>query len=299
MLRFEQDLFNQNNSQTEVLIDSLRSLYPDFFNVFCTEVISIGPDTTEMFPVYLNEFLNDPVIQSIKSITDSVYPSLDETEGIIYKGINKFGKLFPTDDSVLLISYISGFNQSFVSLPGILAIGLDNYLGAGTVYYEQLGIPLYIREKMEPEYLAADAVRAWIMSEIPVPDNLVTLLDNMLYEGILFYLLKQCLPGKEEHKVFRYSEEQLDWCYKYERQMWEFIIENELLYSSNRLLINRLTKEAPFIKEFGQDSPGKAIAWLGFRIIESYMKKSGKPASDLFNIKDSKEILARSRYRPR
>ena len=80
--------------------------------------------------------------------------------------------------------------------------------------------------------------------------------------------------------------------------MWEYIIENKLLYSPDRILISRMTKEAPFVREFGQESPGRAGSWLGYKIVKAYMKKTNDSPLELINIKDSKEILSNSRYRP-
>lgn len=297
--RFENDLFKFGGAQNPEGFNNLKNQYPDFFPVFCSDIIGIGPDTSQLLPTYLNQFITDPVIISIKETCDSVFPDISELAGQIHSGISRYNRFFLIEDSIQLISYISGFNQSFVSLPGILGIGLDNYLGAETPYYQQLAIPKYIVNTMAPEFLVSDAVRAWIISENPQTSNISSLLDHMVYEGKILFLLHESIPGQDEHIVFRFSKDQLEWCYEYERSMWEFIIENELLYSTDRLLIRRLTKEAPFVKEFGQESPGRAASWLGFRIMSSYLKRTGKTVSDLVQIKDSRTILSESRYRPK
>jgi len=297
--RFEQELFELSTDTEEESLKDLMSKYPRFFPVFCNDIIAIGPDTSRLLREHLNQFLSDPVIISIKEKTDSVYSDMSGYAKNIHDGISGFGRLMLSNDSLKLVSFISGFNQSFVTLPGILGLGLDNYLGSDTEYYQQLGIPKYIRQTMGPEYLRVDAVRAWILSEIPPPSGLNTLLDHMIYEGKILFLLNESLKLKSENTTFRYSEEQLVWCLENEASMWEFIIENEFLYSTNRLLINRLTKEAPFIREFGPESPGRAGSWIGYRIVQSFMKRSGTSAPDLLMIEESKEILSESRYRPK
>lgn len=298
LYRLEQDLFSLTGVQDLSDFDKLKEKYPVFFPLFCSEIIGIGSDTSNLLPNYMNHFLRDPVIISIKEATDSVYPDLLGTAQDIHRGIDRFEKTISRNDTVKLISYISGFNQSFVSLPGILGLGLDNYLGANSEYYQQLAIPKYVRKTMDPEFLAVDAVRAWIMSDVVAPDDIVTLLDHMIHEGKILYLLKESISPKKEYKIFRYSKEQLEFCIENERSMWEFIIENELLYSSDHLLISRMTKEAPFIREFGTESPGRVGSWLGFRIVQRYMKRTGTAASDLILMEDSKTILSESRYRP-
>ncbi len=296
--RLEQDLFALTGAQDLSAFDNLKEKYPDFFPLFCSEIIGIGSDTSNLLPDYMNQFLEDPVILSIKETTDSVYPDLLDIAEDIHLGIDRFENIISRYDTVKLISYISGFNQSFVSLPGILGLGLDNYLGANSEYYQQLAIPKYIRQTMDPEFLVVDAVRAWIMSETTAPEAINSLLDHMIHEGKILYLLKESISPKKEYKIFRYSKEQMEFCIENERSMWEFIIENELLYSSDHLLISRMTKEAPFIREFGTESPGRVGSWLGFRIVQRYMKRTGTTASDLIRLEDSKTILSESKYRP-
>ncbi len=296
--RFDQDLFSLTLAKDHGDLNSLKAKYPLFFPLFCSEIIGIGPDTASGAAEFINQFLTDPVILSVKETTDSVYPDLHDIAENIHMGIDRFGDITSRNDTVKLIFYISGFNQSFVSLPGILAVGLDNYLGSDAIYYQNLAIPKYIRKTMDPEFIVVDAVRAWIMSEIEPSGMINTLLDHMIHEGKILYLLNESFPTKEMNKVFRYSREQLEWCEENERSMWEFIIENELLYSSDRLLISRLTKEAPFIREFGPESPGRAGSWLGFRIVQRFMQKTSISASELIKIEDTKTILSESRYRP-
>jgi len=296
--RFEQDLFNLSGAQSTEDFSILNNDYPDFFPLYCSEIIGVGPDTSLMLPVYLNQFLSDPVIISIKETIDSVFPDLSYPGKQIQQAISRFNKLFSSEDTIQLVSYLSGFNQSFVSLPGILGIGLDNYLGSEITYYQQLAIPKYIRKTMAPEFLAVDAVRAWILSEIPDPKDMSSLLDHMIYEGKLLFLLHESFPGEDEHRIFRFTREQMEWCREYEKSMWEFIVENELLYSTERLLIKRFTKEAPFIKEFGQESPGRGVRWLGFRKVSRYIQKTGKSASEVMQTQDARTILSESRYRP-
>ena len=151
---------------------------------------------------------------------------------------------------------------------------------------------------MSPDFIGIDAVRAWIMSEVVKPNTLINLLDNMIYQGRILYLLRESIPGVKDYMIHRYSEEQLGWCRENEGAMWKYLIENELLYSGDHILISRLTNEAPFVREFGRESPGRAGSWIGFRIVESYMKKTGSRVIDLVKNQDTKTILSESRYRP-
>ena len=80
--------------------------------------------------------------------------------------------------------------------------------------------------------------------------------------------------------------------------MWKYPVENELLYSSDHSLISRLTNEAPFVRAFGRESPGRAGSWIGYRIVDSYMNKTGTKPVELIKNQDTQTILSESRYRP-
>ena len=296
--RFEKDLFVTFGDSDSTYVSNLKNKYHDFFPLFCTDIIRIGPDTARSALVQLRQFKNDPVVKQVSEMADSVYGNFNPYSEKIRAGIKRFGEKTGTTGNIEIITFIGGFNQSFIALPGTLAVGIDNYLGAETGFYKQLAIPRYLRQNMDPEYLAADAVRAWITSELARPGGNSTLLENMIYEGMVLYYLKNSLPRLEEHKIFRYTQQQLEWCEQFEKSMWRYILENELLYSTDRMIISRMTKEGPFVREFGQDSPGRAGSWLGYRIFENYMKKAGKKTNWPLEIEDSRKVLSESRYRP-
>jgi hypothetical protein len=81
--------------------------------------------------------------------------------------------------------------------------------------------------------------------------------------------------------------------------MWTYLIENDLLFSTDNMIIRKLTGEAPFTSYFSNESPGQAAIWLGFRIVESYMKKNREvKLEDLMNNADIQAILDGAKYNP-
>jgi hypothetical protein len=80
-------------------------------------------------------------------------------------------------------------------------------------------------------------------------------------------------------------------------------VENNLLFSSQHQNKQRFVEEAPFSKfytEFDTQTPGRIGQWIGWRIIESYMKAHPeKSLTDLINEQDAQQILRESRYKPK
>lgn len=296
--RFDTDLFSLNPDSLNSQIDLLNMQYPEFLPIFTEHIIGIGQVKDPNTGVYLKQFVKDPVIVDVYSKTAILYEDFSIYAEQIAEGIAEYQKKTDSPANIDIIGFISGFNQSFVAMESALAIGLDNYLGADCQFYRQLSLPTYIINKMSAEFLVADAVRAWIQSDLEGISKPKTVLEHIIFEGKILYAATKVLEKQQKLKVFGYSSDQIAWCKDHEKTMWEYMVQNEMIFSSDALMIQRLSKEAPFTRDFGSDSPPRAGAWIGFRIIEKYMDKNKTGLEELlFKLKAS-EILAKSAYQP-
>ena len=124
-------------------------------------------------------------------------------------------------------------------------------------------------------------------------------LSEIIHNGKLKYFEKCMLPEAEDELIFGFTPEQMKFCRNNESQMWEYLIENDLLFSTDQFIIRKLTGEAPFTSYFTNESPGRAAVWLGFRIVESYMMKNpGIKMEELMNNTDIQGILEKAKYNP-
>ena len=81
--------------------------------------------------------------------------------------------------------------------------------------------------------------------------------------------------------------------------MWQYLLEHDLLFETDQLVIRKLTGEAPFTTYYTNESPGRASVWIGFRIVESYMMKNpGVKIEDLMNNTDVQGLLEKAKYSP-
>ena len=98
-----------------------------------------------------------------------------------------------------------------------------------------------------------------------------------------------------------FTSDEITWCRRNESNMWAYFIENELLYSSDPLIINRFINDGPFTAPFHHDSPARAALWVGWQIIRAYMNQNpdNTPADLLLTKLHAREILSASRYKPR
>lgn len=297
VFRFDRILFNVPPDQ---VVDSIRVHHPDFitfFRAFNEGIIRIGPDTLADYPDQLALFIADTLIsQTYKDIVKAD-PLFEDQFIMVNRALQKLKEMTGRPVPKLL-TYLSGFNQSFTALPGILGMGLDNYLGSGHKVYGNLGIPVYQMNQMNPVNLAPDAVRAWIMSEIPAPEPGSSFLDHLVYQGKILYLVKKLMPKVQDGLIFHFTPDQLAWCRGHEAAIWKYLAEQRVIFSTDRFTIRKFMDEAPFTKDFGNESPGRTGTWIGYRIVSKYLEKNRQGVGFFFTLTNSREILAASDYHP-
>jgi hypothetical protein len=124
-------------------------------------------------------------------------------------------------------------------------------------------------------------------------------MTEIIHEGKLKYFEKCMLPELNDTVLFGFTEDQMKFCRNNERQMWQYLIEYDLLFSTDQFTIRKLTGEAPFTSYFTNESPGRAAVWLGFRIVESYMMKNREISLDaLMDNTEIQGLIERAKYDP-
>lgn len=297
--RFEKDLFALNPSSIEQEIPTLASDYPDFFDLYSAKVIEIGKKTNPAFPEYLKLFITDYINYQVYEKVLEKYPYLEELEDKLTNGFKYYNYYFPEKPVPRMVSCISGFNYGIVTADSIIGICLDNYLGREEVFYTQLGIYNYRKRNMIPEKIPSDLFQIWGSTEFPYYDSINTLVNRMIYEGRNMYFVTKMLPMEPDTLIWGFTPQQLNFSQANEEQMWTYLIENKFLFSQKKFVINKFIQEGPFTKEFTTGSPGRAAIWIGYKIIQSYLKHNPEVSfPELMGYIDYQNILNNSAYNP-
>lgn len=297
--RFEKDLFAIKSDSISVAIPILSNKYGDFFNLFGERIIGIGKPVDAEYSKYLESFITDKMVSETYKKVQQVFPNLDALNVEITDAFKRFHFYFPNSSIPVVYSFVSGFNQSTVLADGLLGIGLDRYLGSDYENYPRLGIPKYSINDMKPSKISSDCMRAWAIGEFPFNDSIDNLVNNMIYEGKLMYFTKKMLPDQPDSLIFGFTPNQMKWCENNEKQIWTYLIENKMLFTTDSFVINKCINDAPFTSGFSQESPGRAVVWLGYRIVEAYLKNNKEISfQSMMMERNYHKILNNSRYRP-
>lgn len=297
---FGMQLFDLEGKDTMQVVRELSEEYPDFFKLFTYRIISIGGIDDEHFPELIKLFLNDSLIEEVKTTTYAEFNDLKWLEKDLQKAFKYYRFHFPDKELPGVYTYVSGFNQSVVTAENIVGISLDKYLGRDCEFYRQLNsTPQYKVINMYKERIPSDVAFAWAITEFEDPNSAVTVLDNMIEKGKMMYLVDAMLPTTADSLKIGYTEQQMEWCEMNEPAMWTYLIEQKMLYSSKRMDIVRYINDAPSTSGFPVESPGRAGVWLGWKIVRQYMKKHPEVSiAELMDMHDYQKILNDSEYDP-
>jgi gliding motility-associated lipoprotein GldB len=299
IVRFEQELKSLGEHPDFDQVNNLRKKYPEFTDLFTSHIIRIGILGEEESMGGIHTFLTDTMITSLYRLVEEKFSDFSKTEKELIQAFKHYSYYFPSKPLPTIYTCISGFNESAFVAEGIIGISLDKYLGAHTAYYPMLGFPRYKQRKMIPVMIPSDVMYVWAMGEFEAGENATTLLDHMVHEGKMLYFMQAMMPSAHDSILIGYTSEQLQWCKKNETQMWTYLIEKEMLYSTKQMDVVRYINDGPQTSGFPAESPGRTGAWLGWQIIRKYMKRN--PEITLANLmanNNYQEILNASAYLP-
>lgn len=299
LIPFYEDLFAIHPDSFANEAEDFKVRYGQYLEAYSMGVIAAGstedPDFVRNMQFFLAYEPNQEVLDSCRL----VFGDTDHLEKELESAFKYFRYYFPQRDVPDVYLHISGFNQSVVVDSSWVSVSVEKYLGRDCIFYEWLSIPVYLRRRMSPEKVVPDVMMALSMTQYAYNDSVDDLLSQMIYEGQLRYFVRHMIPDIADTTLFDYSSQQLDWVRSNEKRMWSTIVEDKHLFSTDRMVLQRFVGKSPFTYYFGQDSPGGTGIFIGYRIVESYMKRHPQTTlEELMAMKDGRLFFQSARYQP-
>lgn len=185
-----------------------------------------------------------------------------------------------------------------------LAIGLQFYLGKDFSIYNDAGYissiaPLYRSRRFAKEFIASDVFKLVIDDLYPDSSNRYPLIERFIEKGKRLYLLNKLLPGANDTLLIGYTGKQLNWCKENERSIYNFFIQQNLLFEVDPALTQNFTTDGPSTQGMPEESPGNIGAYLGWEIVKAYIKKNNSVSPERLMLTSNKKIFDESGYKPR
>ncbi|MBR9917123.1 hypothetical protein GYB29_05445 [bacterium] len=303
--RFEQDLFTCKSPQE---IMALKDKYPVFYNVYTRDIMPLIPE-------FRNPSEEDRAVEFYKYITnidvDSLYKLASRKFGDFEdyrQDLNTLSKYiyhyFPEHKIDSLVTFVATFKYGSIYIQDydMFAVGLDMYMGRDFEVYPLLDpqyYPRYRIERFEEQYIVPNAAKSFLYYKLPRGDH-ETFIDEAVYEGKILYCMDRLLPNTPDSLKIGYAKGMIEWSEANEANIWGYLIENELLFNTDKNdYITKFFNDGPFTAPFGNESPPKAGAWVGWQIVRAYMEKfPEKSLLELLGNKDHQAIFKESGYKP-
>lgn len=228
------------------------------------------------------------------------FPSLDFLQEELKHLFQHIKYTFPEEPAPHAITLVNNvdYQSKTVYADSLLLISIDTYLGNEHPLYE--GIPQYIRQEMDVDYLVGHVLDKFLRKRIG-ENQRRELLEVMIYEGKIQYIKSQLWPHDPPHVMMGYTSEQAQWAQENERYIWQYFIEKELLYETHPSYINRFIEPAPFSKfylELDGESPGKIGVWLGWQMVQAFMDKYPETSLKSLVRMPNQVLFQKSQYKP-
>jgi len=284
----------------------MRTQYGPFFDFYVDHFV-IGPhpagDTIPPEQDAINKFLSDGYVDRLQDSINYHFNDSKDIEQQLTQSFKYYKYYFPGAEIPKIIGVNSAFALgAFTYGKDMLGIGLDLYMGPNNIDYDSAGIYQYLQHKMRREYITRNALEVLYNLNYGGDDMQrgETLIEGMVEKGKKMYFLACLMPDAPDSMIVGYTATQTKWCEDNEYEMWKFLNDKDMLYKNNYMDQKRYLDEGPNTPGMPQGAPGNVGAWIGWQIVNKFMKETDHKISlqNLVVKYDAKAILNKARYRP-
>lgn len=299
-IRYDQLLAEIDTINTASDLIGLEKKYPDFTNIYFLRVIndSYNPDTS--FTRIYNMYRKSPLIRIAQDTLPKLFNDLSKEEREFSDAFARLQTIIPDVQTPEVYTCLTEFGVgAFSTSDTEMGLSLEMYFGAGNKYYNVETWPMFVQRTMNRENMVPNLLKNFIRNSLLPQNEPKTMLDHMIVQGKEVYLLKHMIPEDRDTLIYDYSKAQLEFCKQNEKQMWSYFLSEKLIYSDQYKKIQKYVLPAPNSPGMPAEAPGRSSAYLGGRIIESYVERNkGIDIRKLLANTNSQQILENARYKP-
>jgi hypothetical protein len=296
-------LFSIDTNQFTNGFNKLKSKYPDFSEIYLRNILNI--DSLQEIS-FMRGFITNDMITKLYDTTKLIIPNLD----MFTKEMESHNKYlqyhFKGYRNPKVYAFISEYGmQQFLfndkDKTGI-GLGLDMFLGENYPYKNidptNPAFSDYLIRAYDQKHMSSKLLNLIIEDQLAASlSTSPKLLDKIINNGKKLYVKKMVAPEMENSVLFELPDDKVIWLEKNELEIWSFLLDNNLLYETLPMKVNRYTNPAPTSPGMPIDSPGGAANYVGYKIVDAACKKMNW--QKVMSIKDGQKILELAKYKPK
>lgn len=303
--RFDQDFFKADTNNIPQALDSLSTKYPMFLKDYLYNIQAFPPNQDSVLK-YSRLFLTDKLYRALKDTVATLYnesemASVKKELETSFRYVKYYFPQYKLPNSVItFIGPLEGTGNA-LTYQG-LAIGLQSYMGSGFSAYQNQYIsqvyPYYKSRRFSKEYIVVNSIKNVIDDIYPTQNSGKNLIQQMIELGKKMYLTDMLLPEVADSLKTGYTQKQLNGCFKNEKNIWNFFVENNLLFEKEPNTVAPYLNDGPATPEISPEAPGFIGQFVGWQIVKCWMDKHPKSTViDLLQTPESK-IFDEAKYKP-
>ena len=182
----------------------------------------------------------------------------------------------------------------------LLFIDITGFMGENNPNYK--GMEVYFQKSMNPQNILPKVSEIFANELMPRIGTQQKFLNQLIYQGKILILQDAFLPTEPNYLKINYTAKQYDWAKNNEENIYNFFVENNLVYSDDTRLAERFLSIGPFSKfytEIDNESSPQIGRFTGWQICKKYFKaKPDTKLQDFLKI-DAQTIFNTAEYRPK
>jgi len=300
--RFDKSLFSIDTNNIEASLNQLQEQYGSFINDYLYNIMILPPQPDSVVQK-VKMFLHD--YRFVYDTAQKDFGDFDASFKQIKKGLQYVKYYFPKYKTpaniITFIGPIEGYAN--VLTQSGLAVGLQLYLGRNFPVYSSEFItevyPDYQQRKFEQAYVPVNCMKNIVSDVYPEKNGSDPLIYQMIDAGKRLYLLDHFLPQLDDTLKIGYTKKQLDGCYDNEADIWNYFVQNNLLFITDQIQVRDYMQDGPNTEAFGKDSPGFIGEFIGWQIVKKWMDAHEQTTLPQLINTPEKQIYDEAKYKPR
>lgn len=297
LIRYDRLLTEYIQFNSLSALQKMSTNYLPITKVLFEDVLSLGTFNDDSIPIKLKQYYSDSTLVQLLYDVANKFPDLTYLEKELAKGFYQLEKNIEGLRVPKVYTQISALNESIIVMDSLLGISLDKYMGQDYPLYQRYYYD-YQTRLMNPEQMLSDVFIFYLVGEYPLSLYGASLLDVMVYYGRLYYIVDELLENQKFEDMLGYTKEEQKWCNKNKSSLWNFMLRNRLLESTDPMLIREYIRPIP-AGSYRGESPLLLGIWMGYQITKEYMKNNKNTTwKELLECEDNVLFLEKSKFNP-
>ena len=298
--RFDTVLFRWIDTDDPESLQTLINDYPRMLAMLSNALFKTNTLDSADFLSQMKNYYAEPALKALYKdaidLFDANSPAIMQIEKELSHGFMQLRRMLPAMQTPAFYMHVSGLRQNMIVADSLLSFSIDKYLGADYPLYKD-HFYNYQLKSMVPGYVVKDGLYAWLTSDYPFRGQHDVLLERMIYEGKIVCILVRAGYGYSCQHVMSLTDSEYKWCLKNESAIWKTIVERRHLETPDRVTVSKYFQSAPAVF-ISDEAPGNLGTFIGYRIVERYMKQTKTNCETLLNNSDARDIFKKSKYKP-